>query len=179
MTDKAKAQYRAKIYQLIETLKNNIMLLKVETSAPSKYDDDEYGGIQYGPDDEEYQEWEWKYRLDPNDQRTIEYMKAVAELEESLYSKEGARYLPRGLYRALIEFGDKCLSCKKWVNWKSMHVGYSVNTGEPSAERLLATSMAAIGREQFQSTIKQMIREIYFFENERDESEESFFGTAG
>lgn len=180
MKDKAKEQFRAKIYQLIETLKNNLPLLKIETNEPSEYDDptyEEYGYPNISPDGVEHQEWQWNYRLDPNDQDTAAFVRALCELEAALYTKEGARFLPRGIYRTLIEFADKCLSCKKWVDWKYMKVNVPVHKGKPSAEQLISWSLSRLEREKYQETIKQMIREVYFYENERDESEESFFGS--
>lgn len=176
MTDKAKEQYRVKIYQLLETLKNNISSLKVETRQLSKDDRDEYGGVFYvGPNQEEYQKWKWDFRLDPKDQHTETFMDALSALDEALNSKEGVRFLPRGLYRSLIEFGDHSLTWKAWSDWSSTGMNYKSDIG-PTEEELQSTPMAT-KKWAVAQQIKQIIREIHFYENEREESEESFLGS--
>jgi hypothetical protein len=177
MKDNAKEQFRAKIYQLIDALKNNIMSLQVETSQPTIYDNDPMGGIDIDPEGgTTYQMWEWDYRLDPQDKHTVDFTNALTDLDAALYSKEGARFLPRGLYRALIEFGDKILPCKKWIKWSRAKAYFKEKEGMPSVEELKSSSSRDMKKAHNAETIKQIIREIYFFENERDESEESFFG---
>jgi hypothetical protein len=179
MKDKAKEAFRFKIYQLIEVMKNKLPDLKIETNQPS-ISQDFVDGIGYvermtgGPDYDHI--WEWNYCLDSNDQNVVDFVNALSELDSSLNSKEGARFLPRGMCRSLLEFNDICISYKPMdSSSKKILMGFS---SKPSAEQILEKTKKIMKLDEFNEAIRKIVKEIVLFENEKDESEESFFGEA-
>lgn len=80
-------------------------------------------------------------------------VKIVPEFQDKIMSKEGAQGLPKGLYRALLDFADACAAFVK----------------KPDDDFLEAAR-------RFKKACVEMRQQICIFENERPTGEESFFG---
>ncbi|MDD2239149.1 MAG: hypothetical protein PHI93_00625 [Kiritimatiellae bacterium] len=87
----------------------------------------------------------------------------IPELQDKIMSKEGARGLPQGLYRQLLDFAGECDEFLKTT--RSVH--------ETPPDKQGADFLDAC--EHFKKTCNTMRQNICIFENERPPSEESFF----
>jgi len=172
MTDKAKADYRARTLELIERLDNQVQGLPVKAELSSTDGDEKPGFVEAGTI---YMTWTFSWQLMPGSVETQSFMATLDELYNVINSKEGVRMFPRGLYRDLIEFSDKCEDRKKWAerSWSNLSVP---ETQIPTDEEVLKEAEDALRKrvDEFRKDIKFIKRAIFFFENERDESEESF-----
>ena len=80
-------------------------------------------------------------------------VKIVPAFQEKIMSKEGAQGLPKGLYRALLDFGAACAAFLK----------------RPENDFMEAS-------QRFKKACVEMRQQVCIFENERPANEESFFG---
>jgi hypothetical protein len=186
MKDKAKEQYRANIFQLIEKLENIVNVLKVRANrysppprpSPRTPEEEALYDMQSQGDALNIQ---LLYRLSPDDPNTTVFVDSISELYSSLNSKEGTRMLPRGLYRLLIEFGDKCIARKKWAEgiFDNINIDETEEMSEEEIIKQAAERNLNQKKKNFLEEINVIKREIYYYENERDESDESFFGSSG
>ena len=86
-------------------------------------------------------------------QYLADVVKIVPAFQAKIMSKEGAHGLPKGLYRALLDFADACAAFLK----------------KPDDDFLEAA-------QRFKKACLEMRQQICIFENERPAGEESFFG---
>lgn len=174
MKDQDKAKYRVHTLKIIEQLDTQVQHLRMgEISMLRKQP-----GGPHTFDHESNQEgylWEYMWQLNPIDADNKMFMKTLDEICSIINSRDALRKYPRGMYRMLVEFSDKC---EKKKNWMEPRTGYLTNYEESSpsnkdayedAKRSLQTMVDA-----FRDEIKTIIRTIYFFEDERDENDESF-----
>lgn len=176
----SKADFRKKTFQLIEKLDEQVQKLgifaKLRFAAPSDYtmEEDMDGNMVESPI------WDIRWKVDPQDSNTQSFMATLDELYHMLNSKEGVRVYPRSLYRELIEFSDKCVSCKEWEVIQDLRIAI-LETGTPTESSVRENARWGLKHkvDEFRKEIKAMIRSIYFYENERDDAEESFFEGEG
>lgn len=134
---KAEAKIRTRIYRDILALLELAERLTMDLSAH----EDRYG-----------LEWNGLARQ-IHAQYHADIVKIVPEFQEKIMSKEGAQGLPKGLYRALLDFADACAAFLK----------------KPDDDFLEAA-------QRFKKACLEMRQQICIFENERPAGEESFFG---
>lgn len=168
-----KQNHRIKVYELLVGLGNIVPHLKLVTKSLQQ-DHDELGCEIISDGKEQEFQWSWWYRLDPEDQHTVAFINALSPLDEALNSKDGARFLPRGVYRSLLEFSDKMDSWKAWAEWHCLNKFFHHN--ESPSEKTVQFVTIARTKRAAQQEIEKVVREIHLFENERREEEESFFG---
>lgn len=128
--------------------------------------------------DEAYQ-WTYKYRYNPEDNATKQFVDLLSSLYEDINSKDGARMLPRGLFRALLEFSDKCEKCKDWQEWhygKTLEARDVTKLPEEIVKEYASKHELRPKIKKFLEEVKAIKREILIYENERDEKEASFVG---
>jgi len=181
MKNKEKEQFRVKTLQMIEKLMeidNSPEIPRVEVAGLKPDSDAVHDALFMLPDGEMVRNWTYSFRWLPNTSQEKSFLHVLSELYSTLNSKEAVRLIPPGLYRTLIEFSDTFPNEKKWVNWNTAQLSYAEDKGEPPVENIQkeAERQIYLNRQKFITSVKNIIKEIYFFENERAESEESFFG---
>ena len=133
----AKAKIRTRIYRDILALLDLAERLTMDLSAH----EDRYGI-----------EWNGLARQ-IHAQYHADIVKLVPTFQDKIMSKDGAQGLPKGLYRALLDFADACAAFLK----------------KPDDDFLEAS-------QRFKKACVEMRQQICIFENERPAGEESFFG---
>ena len=133
---KADAKIRTRIYQDILALLDLAERLTMDLSAH----EDRYGI-----------EWNGLARQ-IHAQYHADIVKIVPAFQDKIMSKEGAQGLPKGLYRALLDFADACAAFLK----------------RPENDFMEAS-------QRFKKACVEMRQQICIFENERPANEESFF----
>lgn len=96
----------------------------------------------------------------------------LAELQESVMSREGAQCLPKGLYRNLLDFLEEGAEFMKWA--RSAERAATAAT-PPEEEGVAASVRTTQACARFQKACLEIQQHICIYENERDPSEESFF----
>ena len=172
MKNQAKADIRVKTLNTIEKLDVQVQNLKV--GSASTVGEQPVGRDYDGPTNTEGWLWEYTWRLDLDDINNKSFFATLDEIYSIINSKEALRKYPRGMYRELIEFSDKCDERRSWIEAqngnKTIWDGDDLNQKiSEEANRTLASMVKA-----FRKDIKAVLRSIYFYENEREESEESF-----
>ena len=181
MKDKAKEDFRSRTFNQIEKLDELVQNLSATAKLRSEYPvDHALEDIGPGPEDVEVcPVWDirWQYDLEEVGNRL--FFESIDKLYEMLNSKEGVRMYPRGIYRELIEFSDKCESCNRWKGEKKLRVAIDAK-GTPSNAEILVEASGAMKKNtvEFRNEIKAIMRSIKYYENAREENEESFFGSA-
>lgn len=173
MKDQAKASCRVKTLNMIEMLDEQVHKLKVVSVSDVSQ---EYGGPHdYDPfENTEGYRWTYTWKLNPDDENTKSFVATLDEIYSVINSREALRQYPRGIYRELIEFSDKCEKGKDWIDPR---YGDLIVWGDDNPqEKVLKEAGRRLNAmvNEFRKDIKAMIRSIYFYENERDETEESF-----
>lgn len=156
--DKAVAEFRVGIYKAILALLD--LLEKMTTEV--LFQEDRYG-------------LDW-HRLAR--QVVLQYkadaIRHLASLKEMIMSKQGAQYLPKGLYRDLLAYLEECA--------EFLRAAQSPDFEESAGA--LAPNASAAEREgnpfhracvRFKKACLEMQQHICIYENERAGSEESFF----
>jgi len=161
--NKAKAEFRIKIFQDIKALAaipGNLVL------AWCRHESD-WGGLTV------------KGNLSTYDEYTYELNRLVKEIQEKLLSEAGAQFTPRGLYRSLLDFKDKCVEFLKWN--QGISVGESqfdpddINIWQHLESQLRYRFKCDV--ENLQIECNNIVQKVFIYENEREESDESFFGS--
>ena len=180
MKDKAKADYRVKTYDLIERLDEQVQKLNISAKLSSTTPVDHTTELDPFDNVDVCPIWAISWQLIAEDIGNQSFYSTIDELYDVLNSKEGIRMYPRGLYRELIEFSDKCASCKKWKGVKSLRIAIQA-TGTLTDNEIQTNAKWGLKRnvDEFRKEIKTIIRSIKFYENERDENEESFLREVG
>lgn len=180
MNEITKKKFRESLYESIEKLEKlapKLNTIEIVGSAQIKNTPEGYPeGIQM--EDGMVFEWSTKYKITPNNEYYIPFFDTIQKISKAINSKDGALMLPRGLYRMLMKFSDDCVSRMKWKNAQSIGIFTESDKLPPKNETVMKHA-----RKQFDSSIRLFMnvvssikREILFFENEKDENEESFFG---
>lgn len=174
MKDQAKASCRVKTLNMIEMLDEQVQKLKVASVSDVSQERD--GPHDYDPfENIEGYRWTYTWKLNPDDENTKSFVATLDEIFSVINSREALRKYPRGMYRELIEFSDKCEKRKDWIDPR---YGYLTVWGDnnPTQEEVLEEAGRHLNAmvNELRKDIKAMIRSIYFYENERDETEESF-----
>ena len=178
MKDHAKVDMRVNTLRLIEKLDEQVQDLKVGGVKIIRQQPDGPHHYDHGIDTEVYM-WDYIWRLVPEDVHTQSFVATLDKLYHNINSKEAIRQYPRGMYRELIEFSDKCEKRKSWVESKDGQLNV-FGDHNPTQEAAIedAKRVLQVMVDSFRKEIKAMIRSIYFYENERDETEESFIDEA-
>ncbi len=100
-------------------------------------------------------------------------LQLIHALHGWIMSKDGAQFLPKGLYREFLAFLEPCDEFQKWARSAFFDEAVSAlapdGSPEPSDHRL----QEAI--ERLQKACQEIQQRICIFENERASGEESFF----
>ncbi len=104
-----------------------------------------------------------------------EALSLLDELRGMIMSKEGAQFLPKGLYRTLLDRLDECDEFVRWARGAGFEEALDEWMGmgasaEPAGQRYRQQV------EKLKKTGLDLQQQICIFENEREPSEESFFG---
>lgn len=180
MKDKEKVGFRAKTLMLIEKLDGQLQQdYQCECSEPVLECDQFARPLDFGDPDGCNYLWSYKYHLDPVAPKTIELISIIDELCEMINSREGVRGYPKGLYRELVDFGDKCMALKQSINGLSGSIRHDSTTKPPQNGEILdaANKGMRTNMNSYHAVIRTMKRSIYYYENERADSEKSFFET--
>ena len=176
MTNNAKAEFRKKTFELIEQLDEQADNLTVAAEL-----DSELGvplGISYEKSiGQECTTWPIHYRVSKEDPSTQVFLDTLEKVYNMINSKEAVRAYPRGLYRELIDFSDKCAEIIDWVLAQHNGAASLVGTESPQDEDIYKDARSLLKsriERRVRIHFKGIRRAILFFENERDESEESF-----
>ncbi len=175
MTNNAIADYRKKTFALIEKLDDLVGNLSIIAETDSEIGGP-VGGYYEKSLGEACVEWPILFKLTPGDHDNQLFLAALDEIYNLINSKEAARAYPRGVYRELIEFSDRCIERKKWAkfNGGTITIPESKASEQEEIQKEATASVLPEHINRFRSDIKTVRRAILFFENERDESEESF-----
>lgn len=147
---KAEAKIRTRIYQDILALLDIAERLTLDLSSH----DDRFG-----------LEWNGLARQ-IKAQYNADLVRIIPGLQTMIMSKEGAQGLPKGLYRNLLDFAEKCAGFMRETR--------AAGDGPPAPEsgkREFSQFCA-----EFKKACVEMRQHICIFENERSAGEESFFG---
>lgn len=105
----------------------------------------------------------------------VDTLEVIAGLQELIMSKEGTQNLPQGLFRNLLEFLEQCGAFSKWARGPDFDEALRSFLAEgaeadPGENRFLRST------ERLKRACLDIQQHICIFENERDPSEEGFFG---
>jgi hypothetical protein len=99
---------------------------------------------------------------------------AIQVFQDMVMSKEGARDLPKGLYRNLLDFLERCAEFLRAARGPDFEEAAArLSPAAPAAEREANPFLQACGG--FKKACLEMRQHICIFENERPAAEESFF----
>ena len=163
MTVTKESEFRAKILESVQRIGNMAADLKIEMRRVS----DEVGCLYI------------KAQL-MKSESTDEYVYIAAELQCMLYTREGVRCIPKNIYRSLIEFNDTCSDFMIWHHGHMVEIDPGIDF-LPDPDLAMTPDRAAIrnmfkkARHKLKSEAMKTIREICLYENEKNDSEPSFF----
>jgi len=95
----------------------------------------------------------------------VDVITIVPRLQTMIMSKDGAQGLPKALYRNLLDYMERCQEFMKWIRSPA-----GTDSGPSGSENPFKQTCG-----QFQKHCTEMQQQICIFENERAETEESFF----
>lgn len=170
------SEYRVGTFKLINRLEELVMKLMLEIE-PSTL-------LYEGPRDPEWRgtelvdvfEWSVQWKLISDDPDNTAFLSALSELDQKISSLNAPRVYPRGLYRDILEFGDKSNEVRNtWAEKQRMFIAYERSDRVPDddLQRCVESEFKNM-KQAFLKDIKAIKRSILLFENERNEAEESF-----
>jgi len=154
-----RAEFRKSILDDIENMQTYALSVSPEVGKP-------YWG--------DYEEPTY-YRITlVDDSNKEKLVNTITAFRDKLVSKEGAQFMPRGLYREFLEFKNTCVEFMRWADGNK---SVSCLRGYPGfKEEDTPIGEFSAAQRTFEKQCLDLFERLCLYENERDESEESFFG---